>query len=126
MKLIYIASPFNATNPLNVLKHTETARRYGTLVANTGIAWPVIPQANTLHLYGKLDNEQLAYDGTLEMLKRCDGMLLVTRENSEGELSIGVDLERACAHTNGIPVFDVRQREMYELRGWIMSLGVPP
>lgn len=86
MKLLYIAGPLAAPTMLEVRRHIEAARDLGLEVARCGV-FPVIPHTNTGELFGHLD-ETWWLDGYLELLRRCDGILLLpTWSTSKGAIA---------------------------------------
>ncbi len=70
--LIYIAGPFRGPTPLDVRRNVENARDFGMLVAEQG-GYPMIPHTMTADFDKQLD-DQFWLDGTMEMLRRCDGI----------------------------------------------------
>lgn len=95
--LIYIAGPFRGPTPLDVRKNVEAARDLGLLVAAAG-GYPMIPHTMTAE-FDKQLTDQFWLDGTMEMLKRCDAMVLT--EN--WEKSSGARTEQAWAHEHAMP-----------------------
>lgn len=61
---------------------------------------PLIPHANTAHFDGTLSAE-FWYEGTLELLRRCDAVMLV----AEWEDSKGVKAELEEARARKMPIF---------------------
>lgn len=100
--LIYVAGPYRAATRDDIARNIDAARVVGISAAALG--WfPVIPHANTAHmelaLPGLGDDFWLA--GTLEMMERCDAVVLVPGwENSAGTLG-----EIARADELRIPIF---------------------
>ena len=77
MRLIYIAGPFRGKNPWDVHCNVHEAEMLGLEVAKLG-AYPVIPHAMTRH-FDKLLTDEFWLQGTLEMMKRCDGLITTSR-----------------------------------------------
>jgi hypothetical protein len=75
MKVVYVAGPFNGPTSWDVAENVRNAERAGLEVAHAG-AMPLIPHANTHLFHGQLTLE-FWYEGTLELLRRCDGLFLV-------------------------------------------------
>lgn len=77
--LIYIAGPYRGKTSWQVDENIQNARRWGVAVARAGAehggAYPVIPHSNTAHFDGEA-SDKLWLDGTLELMRRCDGVLL--------------------------------------------------
>lgn len=100
MKLVYIAGPFRGSTPLDVRRNVERARDYGLQVAHLG-AYPVIPHTMTCD-FDKQLTDQFWLDGTMALLRRCDGILLIDR----WQASIGARLEREEAIRLRLAAFD--------------------
>ena len=83
LPLIYIAGPFRGPTPLAVRRNVEAARDLGLRVAEAG-GYPVIPHTMTSE-FDKLLTDEFWLQGTMEMLRRCDGIVLSpTWESSSG------------------------------------------
>jgi hypothetical protein len=81
-------------------RNVHRAREVGVMLARLG-AYPVIPHSNTAHFDGEAPDE-LWLAGTLELMRRCDGVVLVGAwTKSSGALA-----ERAEAERLGLPVCD--------------------
>lgn len=100
--LIYVAGPYRAATRDAIAQNIDAARVIGISAAALG--WfPVIPHANTAHM--ELDLPGLGDDfwlaGTLEMMERCDAVVLVPGwQNSAGTRG-----EIIRAEELGIPIF---------------------
>jgi len=100
--LIYVAGPYRAATRDAIARNIDAARSIG--ISAAAIGWfPVIPHANTAHM--ELDLPGLGDDfwlaGTLEMMERCDAVVLVPGwENSAGTRG-----EIIRAEELGIPIF---------------------
>lgn len=140
MKLIYIAAPFTAGTAWGVAENVRRAEQWGKIVLEaaqameSGSAWPIIPHANTSLFHGSCDEDH-AYEGTMEMLRRCDGMFCVTMYKFDGTISTGVQKELAEASRMNIPIEHasgkldlwvphVRQHAVDYMRYWIESISV--
>lgn len=102
LPLIYVAGPYRAATRDDIARNIYAARVVGIRAAALG--WfPVIPHANTAHM--ELDLPGLGDDfwlaGTLEMMERCDAVVLVPGwQNSAGTRG-----EIIRAEELGIPIF---------------------
>lgn len=83
-KLVYIAGPYRSATPYGVLLNIQAAREVAARV------WPirglaaVCPHTNTAHMEG-LAPDDAFLEGTMEMMRRCDAVLLVgTWMDSDG------------------------------------------
>lgn len=73
--LIYVAGPFRGATPLDVRRNVEAARDLGLRVAQCG-GYPMIPHTMTAE-FDKQLTDQFWLDGTMEMLRRCDAIILL-------------------------------------------------
>lgn len=99
MRVVYIAGPFTGQTAWEVEQNVRRAEEVGLDVANLG-AMPLIPHCNSRFFHGQI-NETFWYEGTLELLKRCDAMLVTGVWGS----SVGVMAELDLAENLGIPCF---------------------
>jgi len=95
-KLIYIAGPYRADNWRG---DVDSARPHGAEVVERG-HYPVIPHANTSH-YDGLSSDQFWLDTTLELMRRCDAVLMVQGWKSSHRAT----LEHAAAVANNMLVY---------------------
>lgn len=99
MKLIYIAGKYTASSRCAIMANIQAAREAAAQVALMG-AFPVTP-----HLLGHgledAGDEQFWYDGTLELMLRCDAVYLVPGWDQ----SKGAREELARAKEKGLPFF---------------------
>lgn len=109
MKLIYVAGPYRASTGWGVDQNIQRAREIGAQVAEAG-GLPVVPHANTAH-YDGIQNDTFWLDGTLELMRRCDAVLM----SPTWEKSMGSRGEHAEAIKRGLPVF----YELSALREWL-------
>lgn len=101
MKVVYVAGRFSAPDQWQRARNVRAAENLAFAVAEAG-AMPLNPLANTCNFYGTLSEDNLWYPGTLELLRRCDAIILVP--GWEG--SKGVTAEIAEAKRLDIPVFE--------------------
>ena len=102
MKLVYVAGPFTGSNAWEIERNIRHAEDWGYLVSQAG-AWPVIPHSNTRFFHGSV-SEQMAYDGTMEMMRRCDAVVVAERHGVSGRFSTGVQKEIEEAMRLGLPI----------------------
>jgi hypothetical protein len=95
MKIVYIAGKFRGPTGWVVAENIRAAERVGIEVARLGFM-PLIPHANTAHFDGEM-NDDFWLQGTLELLRRCDLIVMVPGwENStgaRGELALAGELK---------------------------------
>lgn len=100
--LIYVAGPYRAATRDDIARNIDAARVVGISAAALG--WfPVIPHANTAHMELDLPGlgDEFWLAGTLEMMERCDAVVLVPGwQNSAGTRG-----EIIRAEELGIPIF---------------------
>jgi len=99
IKLIYVAGPYRARLPSEVEINIHNAWRLGVEVAKLG-AMPVIPHANSAHMDG-LQSDDFWLEATLELMRRCDAVILTPN----WERSFGARGEVDEAKRCGIPIF---------------------
>jgi len=112
MKVIYIAGKFSAPDQWQRARNIRAAENMAFGVACMG-AMPLNPLANTGNFFGTL-TEEFWYEGTLELLKRCDAMILVPG----WEDSKGVREEIRYAHGANLPIFN----RVDELKTWLVEM----
>lgn len=99
LKVVYVAGPFRGATHWDIAENVRRAERLALEVARAG-AMPLCPHTNTQHFQGECTDD-FWIAGTLELLRRCDGLILV-----EGwEKSSGARAEVEEARKLGIPVF---------------------
>lgn len=115
MKVVYIAGKFRGPTAWDIAENVRAAERAALEVAKRG-AMPLCPHANTAHFHGQL-TDQFWIDGTLELLKRCDGILCISGwMNSAGALA-----EHAYADANGIEIWGLAHLDTPEFLEWCKS-----
>jgi hypothetical protein len=107
--LVYVAGPYRAPTTEGVVRNIGRARQAGMDLVTVAGVYPVIPHCNTAAFDGLAD-DQFFLDATLELLRRCDGVLLL----DNWATSAGARGEKAEAERLGIPVFHCVE----EVRGW--------
>lgn len=115
LPLIYIAGPFRGATPYLVRRNVEAARDAGLYVARNG-GYPVIPHTMTAD-FDKLLTDQFWLDGTMEMLRRCDAIFLM----STWEQSSGARAERDEAIRLQKPQFYADAEDLLILQRWIQA-----
>lgn len=104
MKLVYIAGPYRAATPWGVEQNIRAAEDVAVRVHKAGM-FAVCPHANSRHMEGVADDAHFLA-GTMEMMRRCDAVLLVPG----WQRSAGSRGEVAEAERLGIPVFGSHDR----------------
>ncbi|MHA1286577.1 MAG: DUF7768 domain-containing protein [Candidatus Thorarchaeota archaeon] len=99
MKVIYIAGPFRADTTWEIECNVRRAEELGLCVASLG-AMPLIPHANTRFFHGLID-DRFWLDGTQELLKRCDAVIMM----KDWQCSTGSKGEKELAENLNIPIF---------------------
>lgn len=99
MKVVYVAGPFTGATAWDVEQNVRTAEAAGLEVARRG-AMPLIPHTNTRFFHGQCTAE-FWYMGTLELLARCDAVLVC----GDWENSRGTKAEMRLCEDLGIPYF---------------------
>lgn len=99
MKVVYIAGPFTAATSWDIECNVRRAEAAGLEVAHLGVM-PLIPHANTRFFHGQLGPE-FWYDGTAELLLRCDAALFL----DGWSVSTGCGRERELCREHRLPAF---------------------
>lgn len=100
MKVIYIAGPFRAASAWEIEQNIRRAETAALEVWRLGCAC-ICPHTNTRFFHGAAD-DSVWLEGDLEILRRCDAVLLV----GEYWESAGTRRELDLANEHGIPVFE--------------------
>lgn len=109
MKIIFISGPFRGKTHWDVVRNIRRAEEIALKVAEFG-AMPLCPQNNTRNFDGLLTDE-FWLEGTLELLRRCDAVLMTGDwKNSSGSLG-----EEEEAKRIGMPIF----YSINHLRHWV-------
>ena len=109
MKLVYVAGPFRGPNAWEIEQNIRRAEALALEVWRAGFAC-VCPHTNTRFFQGAAD-DSVWLDGDLELLRRCDAILMTP----DWERSSGARAEEAFARANGVTVF----YGLAELREWL-------
>lgn len=103
MKLVYVAGPYRAETREGVAQNVAAARHVGRLCVQKG--WfPVLPTVNTAHFdhdFPGLADDQYWLDGTMELMRRCDAVVLV----DGWQYSSGAKAEIEEARKMGLKVY---------------------
>lgn len=100
MKVIYIAGKFRGANAWEVEQNIREAEAMAFNVANLGASF-ICPHTNTRFFDGTI-NDEFWLDATMELLRRCDAVMLVDNWQD----SRGAQAEVAEAQRLQMPVFD--------------------
>ena len=111
MKLVYVAGPLMAANDWEIRENIHRAAALGLEVAKLG-CYPVIPHTNTGSVFIGTITPEFWYAGTLELLRRCDAMILTP----DWEDSKGARAEVEDAKHRGQPIFS----GVNDLRIWMV------
>jgi hypothetical protein len=111
MKLVYLAGPYRAPTPWELVQNIRRAEALALEVWKAGAAC-ICPHKNTALFDGAAD-DTVWLEGDLEMLRRCDAVLC-TDNWSE---SRGARDEVELARDVGIPVL----QSVAELEAWLQS-----
>lgn len=103
MKLVYIAGPYRGPNSWAIEQNIRRAEDAAALVWGAGLA-ALCPHANSRHMDG-VAADQVFLDGTMEMLRRCDAVLLVEgwqkSSGSRAEVSEAMMLKKPIMYAWG-------------------------
>lgn len=99
MKVIYIAGPYRANTERGTVENIRAAEAVAIKVWKAGYI-ALTPHLNT-RLFGGICSDEVWLEGALELMSRCDGMVLVPG----WELSGGTITEIQEAKNMNIPVF---------------------
>lgn len=98
MKVAYIAGPYRASTPRGILENIRRAEAVAIKVWQSGDA-AICPHMNT-RLFDGLAPDSVWLDGDLEILKRCDYVVMVPG----WETSSGSREEKRLAESLGMVV----------------------
>jgi hypothetical protein len=122
VKLVYIAGKFRGANAWEIACNVHEAEAAALRVAELG-GMPVVPHSLGQHMAGTL-NEDFWLAGTMLLLSRCDGILLLP---SWG-LSHGARAESDYAEQHGIDRWGIGHlaRPALEFVRWLGEESLPP
>jgi hypothetical protein len=102
MKVLYVAGPYRAASEYQVLQNIREAEAISLELWKMGFA-AICPHKNTAFLGGAHDMpDDVWLRGDLEILERCDGVVLTPR----WQYSAGAKAEKDHAQKHGIPVIE--------------------
>lgn len=100
MKLVYVAGPFRGANSWDIECNIRRAETLALEVWRLGAAC-ICPHTNTRFYQGAAE-DSVWLDGDLEMLKRCDAVMLTP----DWMKSSGAKAEVEFARNHGIRIFE--------------------
>lgn len=112
MKLLYVAGPFTGPTAWDIECNVRSAELVGLEVAKLGVM-PVIPHTNTRFFHGQC-TEEFWYEGTLELMLRCDGIIMCSGWSE----SRGATQELGAARKVGMTVFMHGVSADEDIRKW--------
>lgn len=112
--VIYIAGPYRAPTPWQVEQNIRAAEALALEVWRAGLT-PLCPHTMTRHMDGAITDEA-ALAGTLELMRRCDAVLLVPG----WERSTGTQVRRA--HDLAATAFTARDNLQDAVRAALAKL----
>jgi len=114
LKVAYIAGPYRPSNGKTVLENIRHAERYAIKYWKLGYA-VICPHLNTAHFDGLCPDETWL-KGDLEILKRCDVIVMIPgAANSSGACKeLDLALESGIQVIYEDPIFKVRKAN----HGW--------
>lgn len=98
MKLAYVAGPYRAKTPLDILKNVHAAGEVALKYWRLGYA-VICPHKNTALFDGQADDD-VWLKGDIEMLRRCDVVVMMANWRE----SRGATAEHAIAIAHNIPI----------------------
>ena len=113
MRVIYIAGKYRAPSPWGIENNIRAAEVIALEVAKLGAA-PLAPHPMYRYYQGSLPDE-FWLQGTLELLRRCDAVMLVPG----WEQSTGARGEKVEAERRGMPVFS----KLDDLEWWLKNVA---
>ena len=96
MKLVYVAGRYRGWSPEATKANIKNAQYHGILLCERGFM-PVIPHCNTagFELLTDAVDQDFWLDGTMELMRRCDYVLMVPGYNqSDGAIQEMIEAER--------------------------------
>lgn len=114
MKCVYVAGPFRGPNSWEVEENIRRAERLALEVWRLGAAC-ICPHTNTRFFQGAAD-DRVWLDGDLEMLARCDALVMT----EDWHRSSGARAEHDFAAARQMPIFYT----IDALREWLALVPV--
>ena len=109
MRLAFIAGPYRAQHAWQVEENIQRAKAVARKYWQQGYA-VICPHMNTALMGWEGDGDQVWLDGCLEMVRRCDVVVMMKRwgtsEGARGEFNLAVDLGKEL-------VYDEQVTEVY-------------
>jgi hypothetical protein len=112
MWVLYIAGPFTADTPWLIENHVRRAEELSLKVCALGGVVALCPHT-MYRFFHRMETSQYWYEATLELLRRCDGIVLI----HGWELSKGSVEEHKEATKLGLRVFHENELEL--IREWV-------
>lgn len=116
MRVVYVAGPFRGADSWIMENNIRRAEALALEVWRLGAAC-ICPHTNTRFYQGAAPDD-VWLDGDLEILKRCDAVLLTP----DWALSSGARAERDFASRKSIPIF----HRLDTLATWLRAVTVEP
>lgn len=111
MKLIFVGGPFRGDSAWDIEQNIRSAEELSLELWRRGVA-VICPHTNTRFFQGAAP-DKIWLQGYLEMLKRCDALMLV----AGWEQSSGTRAEVKLAKELNIPVFE----RLYDFEDWMKT-----
>ena len=111
MKVIYIAGKYRGPNAWAIEQNIRAAEEVAARVWAMGMV-ALCPHANARHMEGVTTDEHMLA-GTLELLRRCDAVVLVPGWG----LSVGTRGEVDEASVLHMPIFGLDHRDLVDAHG---------
>lgn len=124
---IYVAGPYRGANTFEIDRNIHHARRWGAFLVKAG-AYPMIPHSNTAHFDG-LATDAVFLEGTLEAMRRCDGVLFIPGwVRSSGSRGENVEARRLGIPTLNAEAWDYRSTDdvVRDLVDWLAKVPRVP
>ena len=114
MIVVYIAGPYVGESAWAIEENVRRAEALALGVWRLG-AVPICPHTSSRFFYGAIE-EKTALDGDLELVSRCDALILV----DDWRRSRGARSERAFAEELAIPIFET----LDALHAWLNEKAI--
>lgn len=118
MKIVYLAGPYRGVNPAETERNIRTAQRYAMALTEAGIG-VYSPHLNTAHFDG-LQPDQFFLDHGLEMLRRCDALVVMPAwQLSEGARREVFEAEKLMMPCHELQWFPIYRTMHFSGAGWM-------